>query len=64
MQCIAEFPDKLKVRKRITRFWPLEFKLKADYIRADRAFQYGFSCKARRPEQRCVDRDSCICLMH
>ena len=45
----ADFPDKIKLRKRIVRFWPLEFKLKADYIRADRAFQYGFSCKVGGP---------------
>ena len=40
----AEFPDKLKIRKEL-RAWPLRFKLRADYCRASRAFEYGCSCK-------------------
>ena len=42
----AEFPDKLKIRKEL-RAWPLRFKLRADYCRASRAFEYGCSCKVR-----------------
>lgn len=40
----AEFPDKLKIRKEL-RAWPLRFKLRADYCRASRSFEYGCSCK-------------------
>ncbi len=42
----SEFPDKLKIRKEV-RAWPLRFKLRADYCRLSRAFEYGCSCKAR-----------------
>ena len=38
------FPDKLKIRKEIP-LWPFRFKLRADYSRALRAFEYGCSCK-------------------
>jgi len=41
----SEFPDKLKIRKEVT-LWPLRFKLRADYTRTLRAFEYGCSCKA------------------
>lgn len=40
----SEFPDKLKIRKEVT-LWPLRFKLRADYTRALRAFEFGCSCK-------------------
>ena len=40
----SEFPDKLKLRKQVT-LWPLRFKLRADYNRAARNFEYGCSCK-------------------
>ena len=40
----SEFPDKLKLRKQIT-LWPLRFKLRADYNRTVRNFEYGCSCK-------------------
>ncbi len=40
----SDFPDKLKIRKEIP-LWPFRFKLRADYSRALRAFEYGCSCK-------------------
>lgn len=40
----SDFPDKLKIRKEVT-IWPLRFKLRADYTRALRSFEYGCSCK-------------------
>ena len=40
----SEFPDKLKLRKQVT-LWPLRFKLRADYNRTVRNFEYGCSCK-------------------
>ena len=40
----SEFPDKLKIRKEVT-LWPLRFKLRGDYTRALRAFEFGCSCK-------------------
>ena len=42
----SDFPDKLKIRKEIP-LWPFRFKLRADYSRALRAFEYGCSCKVR-----------------
>ena len=40
----SEFPDKLKIRKEV-HAWPLRFKLRADYCRMSRSFEYGCSCK-------------------
>ncbi|CAL8471353.1 g10895 [Coccomyxa elongata] len=40
----SEFPDKLKIRQEI-KLWPLRFKLRADYSRLNRSFEYGCSCK-------------------
>lgn len=42
----AEFPDKLKIRKEI-KLWPLRFKLRADYCKMNRTFEYGCSCKVQ-----------------
>jgi hypothetical protein len=44
----STFPDKIKFRK-LVRLWPLRLKLRADYCRVSRTFEYGCSCKARGP---------------
>ncbi|KAL3151758.1 hypothetical protein ABBQ38_012735 [Trebouxia sp. C0009 RCD-2024] len=44
LSCTAGFPHKIKFRKRVN-VWPFCFVAKADYSRADRAFQYGCSCR-------------------
>lgn len=49
----SDFPDKLKIRKEIP-LWPFRFKLRADYSRAQRALEYGCSCKVRRHAHICV----------
>lgn len=46
----SDFPDKLKIRKEVP-LWPLRFKLRADYSRALRAFEYGCSCKVSSSER-------------
>ena len=42
----SSFPDKIKFRK-LVGIWPLRLKLRADYCRVSRSFEYGCSCKAR-----------------
>ena len=42
----STFPDKIKLRK-LVGIWPLRLKLRADYCRVSRSFEYGCSCKAR-----------------
>ncbi len=57
----SEFPDNLKIRKEIT-LWPLRFKLRADYCKLNRNFQYGCSCKVQGV---CNTIMSTVCLkMH
>ncbi len=48
----SEFPDKLKIRKEI-KLWPLRFKLRADYSRLNRSFEYGCSCKVLHTREQC-----------
>ena len=47
----STFPDKVKFRK-LVGVWPLRLKLRADYCRVSRSFEYGCSCKVRK---------SCLC---
>ena len=42
----STFPDKIKFRK-LVGIWPLRLKLRADYCRVSRSFEYGCSCKVR-----------------
>ena len=44
----STFPDKVKFRK-LVGIWPLRLKLRADYCRVSRSFEYGCSCKACSP---------------
>ena len=56
----SDFPDKLKIRKEIP-LWPFRFKLRADYSRALRAFEYGCSCKVRRGGAYCCAVTNICC---